>query len=387
MKRLSTCLLMTLGLVLGCGRSDSLLPENAGSAITPPARAPLTEKIPDTPVAKSIEQAGKQVQEVQPASIAPVTATDVKQAAAKPEPVAAELPAPKPTTSEQPAKKKREPIYDPEADAKALIAAAVIRAHLQHKHVLIEFGGNWCGWCWKLHDVFKSDETVHPIVYEEFELVLIDSQSNEELMKSYGGADRHFSYPHLTVLDGDGKVLTNQETGSLEIGPKHDPAKVAEFLKKWSPERLDAETLLAAALKQAAAAEKSVLVQFGTPYCGWCKVLTRFMYDHKPTFEQDYVSLRIDTVRMTHGEEVAERLKPSGNLGDPWMVILDPQGKVLVSSVGPKGNIGHPSAPEEIEHFLSMLKSTKKRLTDADLAAIQKSLNDAREERERKSQI
>lgn len=153
------------------------------------------------------------------------TATSADKAAA---PVAA--------AAEQPAEKKpRDPIYIEEANGEKLIAAALERAKSNKKNVLIEWGGNWCGWCYKLHDVFHEDADVHPIVEKSFELVLIDSNTNRELMQTYGGKDRQFSYPHLTILDAEGAVLTNQETGSLEIGPKHDPAKVAGFLNTWLP--------------------------------------------------------------------------------------------------------------------------------------------------------
>ena len=36
--------------------------------------------------------------------------------------------------------------------------------------------------------------------------------------------------PYLVVLDGDGKVLCNQETSSLEEGDHHDVKKVQAFL-------------------------------------------------------------------------------------------------------------------------------------------------------------
>ena len=143
-------------------------------------------------------------------------------------------------------------IYNPAADAKQLIAAAQEQARLDGKNVLIEWGGNWCGWCRLLHEVFTSDEDVRPIVDEQYELVLIDSGSNEELMRSYVGKETGISYPHLTILDPAGNVLTNQETASLEVGPKHDPQAVAAFLKKWQPMPADAEALLTAALHRPA---------------------------------------------------------------------------------------------------------------------------------------
>ena len=286
----------------------------------------------------------------------------------------------------QPAKPKRAPIYDPEASGQQLIEAAVERAKREHKHVLIEWGGNWCGWCYRLHDVFTKDELVSPIVFEEFELVLVDEGKNHDLMLSYGGRNRQYSYPHLTVLDADGQVLTNQNTAPLEEGKVHSPTAVAEFLKKWIPEKLDAEDRLADALKTAAEQNKRVLVRVGTPYCGWCKVLNKFMHQHQDLFATDYVDLKIDTSRMTHGEEVASRYAPQGSQGVPWMVILDEAGKVLSDSVGPKGNIGYPMEPEEVDHFLTMLRRSRERLTDRDLEKIATDLTAYRVARQQRQQ-
>jgi hypothetical protein len=143
------------------------------------------------------------------------------------------------------AKAKREPIYIEEANGQELIAAALKAAQRDHKRVLVEWGGNWCGWCYKLHDVFHKDPEVQPIIQEKFVLVLIDSGPNRALMLEYGGKDRQYSYPHLTVLDEQGMVLTNQETGSLEEGPNHDPKLVSAFLRKWTPEKVAAEQRIA----------------------------------------------------------------------------------------------------------------------------------------------
>ena len=283
------------------------------------------------------------------------------------------------------AKPKREPIYAEEANGKDLIAAALKKAQRDHKHVLIEWGGNWCGWCYKLHDVFHQDTAVQPIVHEEFVLVLIDSGKNKELMLEYGGQDRQYSFPHLTVLDEQGSVLTNQATDSLEEGPKHDPKLVSEFLGKWTPDKIDAEQLLADALLKAAALDKSVLVRVGTPYCGWCNVLAQFVQDHESLFAADYVDIKIDTMRMANGEQVAARLAPGENGGVPWMVILDATGKELANSFGPDGNVGYPYQPNEIAHFITMLRESRKKLTDTDLEAIAADMNAYRDSREAKS--
>jgi len=40
-------------------------------------------------------------------------------------------------------------------------------------------------------------------------------------------------YPHLFVLDRNGKLLHSQDTSELESGKGYDHARVTAFLKKW----------------------------------------------------------------------------------------------------------------------------------------------------------
>ena len=42
----------------------------------------------------------------------------------------------------------------------------------------------------------------------------------------------------------------------------------------------------------------------------------------------------------------------------PWMVILDGDGKEMITSVGPEGNVGCPVQPAEIDHFVTMIQSS-----------------------------
>ena len=373
-------------MLTGCSESNEAVnsgtvPDSSAVESSSPMTAAVETRIP--------QPSGEDISKIVtvPATPDNVTAANTTEV---PEPVVTEPVVTEPVVTEpvvtEPSKPKREPIYVEEGNGKELIAAALKKAQRDHKHVLIEWGGNWCGWCYKLHDVFHNDAAVHPIVHEEFELVLIDSGKNKDLMLEYGGTDRQYSFPHLTVLDEQGAVLTNQETGSLEEGPKHDPQLVSEFLSKWVPEKVDAEQLLADSLMKAAAEDKCVLVRVGTPYCGWCNVLAQFVQDHESLIATDYVDIKIDTMRMTNGEQAAARLAPGESGGVPWMVILDSSGKELASSLGPDGNIGYPYQPNEIAHFITMLRDTRKRLTDADLDSIAADLNAYRDEREAKGQ-
>ncbi len=131
--------------------------------------------------------------------------------------------------------------YHPEADAKAEIAKAVKQAKKEHKHVILQVGGNWCIWCKRLHNLMDSNATVHNYLDSNFILVPVNyskENKNLEVLKTLGYPQR-FGYPVLVVLDEKGNRLHTQNSGYLEEGKRHSPAKVLEFLKHWSPAALD----------------------------------------------------------------------------------------------------------------------------------------------------
>lgn len=281
---------------------------------------------------------------------------------------------------------QRAPIYDTSKSGQELIAAALARAQRDRKHVLIEWGGNWCSWCHKLHDLFTHDEQVRAVLYLEFELVLVDSNQNNKLMLSYAGTDRQYSYPHLTVLDSAGHVLTNQNTEPLEKGDGHSPEAVNDFLRKWMPQKVDAAVSLDTALKQAASQNKRVFLHVGTPYCSWCKILSQFLLDHSQLFSRDYIDLPIDLMRMDNAEAAVSPYKPDQAGGVPWFVILDASGKSLASSTGSDGNIGYPYEPKEVAQFMEILRATRVSLSDEELESISADLMLYRSERENRLQ-
>ncbi|MHB8736840.1 MAG: thioredoxin family protein [Terriglobales bacterium] len=141
------------------------------------------------------------------------------------------------------AKDKKAPpkIYDTEADGNEQIDEAVKRAKAEKKRVLLKFGANWCGWCHKLSKCFKTEPEISEVLKENYVLVLIDvdakendQRHNADVIERYGNPTKH-GLPVLVVLDADGKQLTTQDTGLLEVGDHHDPEKVLAFLEKWKP--------------------------------------------------------------------------------------------------------------------------------------------------------
>ncbi len=276
----------------------------------------------------------------------------------------------KPTTAA-----KKASIYDKSADVHAQVEKAKEVARHNDKRILVMFGFETCGWCHKLHELFASDENIRKTLSYEYALVMVDinapgadtlqktckaALSPEELQKGVG-------YPFLSVLDSDGKVLTAQRTDPLEEGDHHNPGRVQEFLTKWAVPAKDADAVLQGALARASSEDKRVFLSFGAPWCGWCHKLADWMAQPEVTsiLDREFVTVKVDTDRMTHGKDMLTRFRKSDQGGIPWFVILDSAGKPHGTADGPKGNIGYPFAPEEIDHFMTVISKDARRI-DAD---------------------
>ena len=129
--------------------------------------------------------------------------------------------------------------FDPNRDAAKDISDGLTKAKKEHKRVILDVGGEWCGWCHKLDKLFREDEAIAKVLKDNYVVVKVNfSQENEnkEVLSKYPEIK---GYPHLFVLEDAGKLLHSQDTGLLETGPNHDPEKVMTFLKKWAPVKKD----------------------------------------------------------------------------------------------------------------------------------------------------
>lgn len=77
---------------------------------------------------------------------------------------------------------------------------------------------------------------------------------------------------------------------------------------------------------------------------------------------------------MDGGYDILNDLKTSSRGGVPWMAILDGDGQTLTTSDGPNGNIGCPMKPEEIDHFVEMIKLSSSP-TDDELGRVRTALD------------
>lgn len=132
-------------------------------------------------------------------------------------------------------------VYNPQADALQQLRDAVKEASHTNKHVLVQVGGNWCGWCKLFHELTTTDDELKKFIADNYVVVHLNySKENENLdvLKSLDYPQR-FGFPVFVILDGTGKRIHTQSSGYLEEGKGHSQKKVMEFLQQWSPSALD----------------------------------------------------------------------------------------------------------------------------------------------------
>lgn len=294
------------------------------------------------------------------------------------------------------AQPQKTPLYDEAADGKKQIEAALAKAKKENQRVLIQWGFNSCHWCQLMHRLYKSDAKLSRELMYEYQVVYVDTGAkgkHMDLAASYGADVKTHGFPYLTVLDSTGKAIANQETESLEnkdangksVGGDqagHDPAKMLAFLKANEATPLVASAVLAEGRAAAKAQGKKVFLHFGAPWCGWCHRLEDWMAKPEVAklLAKDFVDVKVDQDRMTGASDIfAQYNKNHAKSGIPWFVFVDPSsGDAITTSDGTKGNIGFPAQPDEIAHFVTMLKAAAKNLSDSDIKALQASLEEGR---------
>jgi thiol:disulfide interchange protein len=125
-------------------------------------------------------------------------------------------------------------IYSDAASPKADIAAGLAQAKREHKRVILDFGGDWCGDCQVL-DIYFHQPPNGELLEKNYVLVHVwigHMDTNTDVAAKYG-VPINRGVPALAVLAPDGKVLYSQATGEFADMRHMDPNSVTEFLKKW----------------------------------------------------------------------------------------------------------------------------------------------------------
>ena len=133
-------------------------------------------------------------------------------------------------------------LYDPKADAASDIEMAIKKAGAENKFVLLQAGGNWCGWCIEFARFCKADPAIDSVIKSSFvwyHLNWSKENENKKIFAKYGYPQR-FGFPVFIILNGNGEKVHTQTSEYLEDGKKsYDKNKVQSFLEMWSPRALN----------------------------------------------------------------------------------------------------------------------------------------------------
>ena len=141
--------------------------------------------------------------------------------------------APPPQATAQIIAKANKNLYSETSDANADITAALVRARREHKRVLLDFGGNWCGDCQVL-DIYYHQSPIAELLEKNFILVHIDighMDRNVDVAKKYNVPITK-GVPALAVLDASGKLLYAEREKEFE---HPSPEAITAFLNRWKP--------------------------------------------------------------------------------------------------------------------------------------------------------
>ena len=175
------------------------------------------------------------------------------------------------------------------------------------------------------------------------------------------------------AIDAEGKELGRLD---VDVARKEASGNAADFVHTYAPPRVDAEEKWDKALAEAKKSRRRVWARVSQRYCGPCFRLARWLDDHHELLAKDYVMLKIDDVRDRNGGSVAKRLTLGRSEGVPFFAIFDPDGKLLIDSDGPLGNMGYPTTFEDKKQLRKMLLATRQNLTDDEIDQLVESVGD-----------
>jgi thiol:disulfide interchange protein len=122
-------------------------------------------------------------------------------------------------------------LYSETADPTADIAAALVRARHEHKRVILDFGGNWCGDC-QLLDIYYHQSPNAELLDKHFILVHINighMDKNVDVAKKYKVPITK-GVPALAVIDAHGNLLYSEREKEFE---HTTPEAITAFLNRW----------------------------------------------------------------------------------------------------------------------------------------------------------
>lgn len=135
--------------------------------------------------------------------------------------------------------------FDPNRNSQADLNSAIEKATKENKRIILDVGGEWCGWCISMDLFFMKNpklEKLRDKNYVWLKINMSEENENKEFLSKYPEIE---GYPHLFILEKDGTFLHSQGTAELEreFPQIIVPAKVKD--KKAYRKKIEEERALA----------------------------------------------------------------------------------------------------------------------------------------------
>ncbi|TWB38041.1 thioredoxin family protein [Nitrospirillum pindoramense] len=121
------------------------------------------------------------------------------------------------------------------AAVNAQVDAALAKAKKEHKRVLLDFGGNWCGDCRVLAGLVELPE-VHSFLDKNFVMVTVDVgryTKNMDVPARFG-VPKFKGVPTVLVVEADGTLVNGDASFDLTDARHMEPQAVVDWLAKWA---------------------------------------------------------------------------------------------------------------------------------------------------------
>ena len=125
--------------------------------------------------------------------------------------------------------------YDPRRDPDKDLAAASEGAKRSNKNIFVVVGGEWCSWCHILERFFHEHSDLEALLDKNY-LVMKVSMSQENPNRVFlSRFPRIHGYPHIIILDANGKLIQSQPTSELEDGRSYNVERFRKLLERFAP--------------------------------------------------------------------------------------------------------------------------------------------------------
>lgn len=127
--------------------------------------------------------------------------------------------------------------FDPTRNAAEDLKAAIATAQKDGKRIILDVGGEWCGWCRLMDNYLIKNAELGKLRDENYvwlKINMSEENENKEFLAVYPKAT---GYPHLYVLEKDGTLLKSKNTSELEEEKGYNLQKFTDFLKEYAPSK------------------------------------------------------------------------------------------------------------------------------------------------------